>query len=331
MSMKLTRKQYAHLVRDIEQSLKSMVVAREGLIKSAKDFDESADSMKKVVKGVTSLKGSGPDDYGAPNTLETYLAQHPLSEMEFWVDHGGVPMGGAGLKDWKKKGQDWKKKLIKFRDLAKNIYGKVTSKDYRAKTKAAMEKKAREKLEQVKDKVEDKADEIIDKHVPEGMKGKAEDMKDAAIKVAHETAKEGIDTAVKEVKKVEEKIGGKGHGCGCKGGGRGNAFAGELMHDKEKHEKDEHQRGRGHMEGHGHKMHGGARAGEDGSYDGAGLLLNQLGFVRAVVPTVQGGVAVPFNNHLQNEPVSGPGGRIPAGGYGDYALPVAGGGWENGY
>ena len=65
----LTRKQYAHLVRDVESALKR----------------------------IHKMKGGGPDDYGAPQTLETYLFQHPMSMIEFYVDEGGIPMGGAGL------------------------------------------------------------------------------------------------------------------------------------------------------------------------------------------------------------------------------------------
>ena len=65
----LTRKQYAHLVRDAESALKR----------------------------THKMKGGAPDDYGAPQTLETYLVQHPMSMIEFYVDAGGIPMGGAGL------------------------------------------------------------------------------------------------------------------------------------------------------------------------------------------------------------------------------------------
>ena len=65
----LTRKQYAHLVREVESALKR----------------------------IHKMRGGGPDDYGAPQTLETYLYQHPMSMIEFYVDEGGIPMGGAGL------------------------------------------------------------------------------------------------------------------------------------------------------------------------------------------------------------------------------------------
>eukprot|EP01048_Picozoa_sp_COSAG05_P020571 COSAG05_NODE_3527_length_2009_cov_10.832984_2_plen_73_part_00 len=71
-------------------------------------------------------------------------------------------------------------------------------------------------------------------------------------------------------------------------------------------------------------------AGEDGSYTGHGLMLQQMGFVSAAMPA-PAGVPVSFSNHLQTYPVSGPGGKVPAGGFGDYALPVAGGGWDSGY
>ena len=40
------------------------------------------------------MKGSGPDDYAAPQTLETYLYRHPMSQLEFWVDDNGIAGGG---------------------------------------------------------------------------------------------------------------------------------------------------------------------------------------------------------------------------------------------
>ena len=122
MSFTLTRKQYAHLVRDIEKTLKTM--------------RQAATDLLQVAKGASKLKGSGPDDYGAPNTLETYLAAHPMSEMEFWVDHGGVPMGGAGLGKKLKS----KMKKIKFRELAKRVFKKL--------------KDPKKALEEVKEKAE---------------------------------------------------------------------------------------------------------------------------------------------------------------------------------
>jgi hypothetical protein len=75
---------------------------------------------------------------------------------------------------------------------------------------------------------------------------------------------------------------------------------------------------------------GGARSNEFGSSDGGGLNLQALGMVSAIVPPPSG-VPVPFSNHIQLHPVSGEMLRAPAGGFGDYALPVAGGAWEAAY
>ena len=61
---------------------------------------------------------------------------------------------------------------------------------------------------------------------------------------------------------------------------------------------------------------GGAMAGEDGSYTGHGLMLQQMGFVSAAMPP-PAGIPVGFSNHLQTFLVSGPGGKVPAGGFGD--------------
>jgi hypothetical protein len=61
------------------------------------------ESIIKHLKKQHALKGSGPDDYSFSQTLETYLYRHPMSMIEFWVDDGAVPMGGAGVRDWMKK------------------------------------------------------------------------------------------------------------------------------------------------------------------------------------------------------------------------------------
>ena len=34
--------------------------------------------------------GRGPDDYGFPEEMETYLYRHPMSMLEFFVDDNGV-------------------------------------------------------------------------------------------------------------------------------------------------------------------------------------------------------------------------------------------------
>ena len=65
--LRLTKSQYAQLARSAEH-----------ILKKAKDH----------------MQGSGPDDYGAPDMLETYLYRHPMGMLEFWVDDGGIAGGG---------------------------------------------------------------------------------------------------------------------------------------------------------------------------------------------------------------------------------------------
>ena len=60
--MELNKKQYAHLIRDIEKSIK--------------------DSFE--------ITGGGLYDFSAPETLE----RHPLSKVEFWVADDDFEGGG---------------------------------------------------------------------------------------------------------------------------------------------------------------------------------------------------------------------------------------------
>jgi len=271
-TVKLTRKQYAHLVREVESALKR----------------------------IHKMKGGGPDDYGAPQTLETYLYQHPMSMIEFYVDEGGIPMGGAGL--------GIKSKLMKHaRKRWKTSKAKIAAAAH--KHLAEVAKRAKQHLPKLLDRSKD-----LLKNTQEAAANKVEQLGDAALDQMQQKVKVTQD-------QIKGKLEGSGHGCGCP--------------KKKRHHK--HMHGRGHMEGHGSQYggrhsdtKGGAMAGEDGSYTGHGLMLQQLGFVSAMMPA-PAGVPVGFSNHLQTYPVSGPGGRVPAGGFGSYALPVAGGGWDSSY
>lgn len=302
------------------------------------------ESIIKHLKKQHALKGSGPDDYSFSQTLETYLYRHPMSMIEFWVDDGAVPMGGAGVRDWMKK---------------------------KRKTLGGVMKRIASSLNRVKDEAKEEAEQMIKKKFEQGKQaaesavgqGK-EQLRDAA-----NVAKEIADTSIKEaVEEVTAEIKGNGHSsCGChkkqhhhhhlKGHGYGHAFAGERHHDKEKHHKDEHDQVHGgHFyntkgqatsnkgkHSHVHETNpkkvrkmppglaGGARAGEFSETDGGGLNLGNMGFVQAIVPTTGQGISVPFSNHLMLEPVSGDSLQAPAGGFGDYALPVSGGAWETAY
>ena len=241
------------------------------------------ESIIKHLKKQHALKGSGPDDYSFSNTLETYLYRHPMSMIEFWVDDGAVPMGGAGMRDWMKK---------------------------KRKTLGGVMKRIASSLNRVKDEAKEEAEQMIKEKFEQGKQaaesavgqGK-EQLRDAA-----NVAKEIADTSIKEaVEEVTAEIKGKGHSsCGC---------------HKKQHHHDHHQKG----------LAGGARAGEFSETDGGGLNLNNMGFVQAIVPTTGQGISVPFSNHLMLRPVSGDSLQAPAGGFGDYALPVAGGAWEAAY
>jgi hypothetical protein len=57
----------------------------------------SEKQLVQIVRGVQkNMKGGGPDDYSVPQIMECYLYRHPMSMMEFYVDHGGVAGGGIG-------------------------------------------------------------------------------------------------------------------------------------------------------------------------------------------------------------------------------------------
>ena len=254
-TLTLTRKQYAHLVREVESALKR----------------------------IHKMRGGGPDDYGAPQTLESYLYQHPMSMIEFYVDDGGIPMGGAGLKSAIAKGRK-KFKTTKAR-MANAIHHHL------GQLHKAAKKRVQPLLEQSKDLLKDTAAAAANK---------VEQLGDTAM----DKMQDKIDVTRDQIQQQT----GDGHGCGCA----------KKMH------------GHGQHGGRHSDTKGGAMAGEDGSYTGHGLMLQQMGFVSAAMPP-PAGIPVSFSNHLQTFPVSGPGGKVPAGGFGDYALPVAGGGWDSGY
>ena len=270
----LTRKQYAHLVREVESALKR----------------------------IHKMRGGGPDDYGAPQTLETYLYQHPMSMIEFYVDDGGIPMGGAGLKSAIAKGRK-KFKTTKAK-MAKAIHHHLSQLHKGAK------KRVQPLVEESKDLLKDTAAAAANK---------VEQLGDTAI-----------DKMQDKINVTRDQIQGGGHGCGCPTKKKHHHMHGHGQHGGR-------HRGQTHIESfrdlHGGRdsdTKGGAMAGEDGSYTGHGLMLQQMGFVSAAMPP-PAGVPGGFSNHLQTFPVSGPGGKVPAGGFGDYALPVAGGGWDSGY
>ena len=97
--LRLTKTQYAQLARSAEH-----------ILKKAKD----------------NMQGSGPDDYGAPDMLETYLYRHPMGMLEFWVDDGGI--AGGGFKS-------------SFRKLMKSVGKRIgmVSKHAKSRAKAHLE------------------------------------------------------------------------------------------------------------------------------------------------------------------------------------------------
>ena len=132
--LRLTKSQYAQLARSAEH-----------ILKKAKDH----------------MQGSGPDDYGAPDMLETYLYRHPMGMLEFWVDDGGI--AGGGFKS-------------SFRKLMKSVGKRIgmVSKHAKSRAKAHLEDmqnqgkaKLHEKLEEGRAQAEKVArelgDSVIDK------------------------------------------------------------------------------------------------------------------------------------------------------------------------
>ena len=101
------------------------------------------------------MQGSGPDDYGAPDMLETYLYRHPMGMLEFWVDDGGI--AGGGFKS-------------SFRKLMKSVGKRIgmVSKHAKSRAKAHLEDmqnqgkaKLHEKLEEGRAQAEKVAREAI--------------------------------------------------------------------------------------------------------------------------------------------------------------------------
>ena len=269
--LRLTKSQYAQLARSAEH-----------ILKKAKDH----------------MQGSGPDDYGAPDMLETYLYRHPMGMLEFWVDDGGI--AGGGFKS-------------SFRKLMKSVGKRIgmVSKHAKSRAKAHLE----DMQNQGKAKLHDKLEE-----------GRAQ-----AEKVARELGDSVIDKAQSAVSDVTQRaLGGSGHGCGggdcgcakksCMHGGHFYNMKGKASQKgKHRHEHDPNPKKVRKMPP---GLAGGAFApGSDAGVTGVGLNLQQLGFVSAMVPGAPAGsMAVPFNNHLQTFNAA-----PPAGGYGSYGMPISGG------
>eukprot|EP01048_Picozoa_sp_COSAG05_P022612 COSAG05_NODE_4591_length_1450_cov_1.289415_2_plen_242_part_00 len=144
--LRLTKDQYAQLARSAEHILKH-------------------------TKG--RMKGSGPDDYGAPQMLETYLYRHPMSQLEFWVYDNGI--AGGGFKS-------------SFRKLMKQVGKRVGLLADKAKDEG------KKHLEDLKEEGKKKLHEKLDE-------GKAQ-----AEKVAQELSDTVMD-------KAQSAIAGAGHGC----------------------------------------------------------------------------------------------------------------------
>jgi hypothetical protein len=135
--LRLTKHQYAQLVRSVEHLLKELKHHQ---------------------------KGSGPDGYEMPSNLETYLYRHPMSMVEFYVDDNGVKGGGfksSFKKLFKKIGQKvgvYKKKAIaqvkeKVREMAPMAKEKLSEKLDEGKLKLqeiARDKNLKSKIEKNK-------------------------------------------------------------------------------------------------------------------------------------------------------------------------------------
>ena len=116
--LKLTKHQYASLVRSLEKTLKSL-----------KKHGEQ--------------KGGGPDDYGFPEEMETYLYRHPMSMMEFFVDDNGVRGGGFKTSI----GKTLRRIADKTKAFGRRVAGKA--KEKAKETLDEAKEKAKEQLAQV--------------------------------------------------------------------------------------------------------------------------------------------------------------------------------------
>jgi hypothetical protein len=269
--------------------------------------NQLAQIVRSIEKG---MKGGGPDDYSVPQVMEYYLYRHPMSMMEFYVDHGGIASGGLG--------KSIKRKLIKFKD----IVGKVAKKIGQSKQFQEAVAKGGEKAKKVvEDKVSDKLRDLREQ-VTSSMADKAEVAGSGHKKMC------GCGPG-KDSMRREEDAEGKARDMRRRGRARNmNDLVGS----------DNAQQGRGYkMHGHGHKkmhgshsdMEGGAFAdGSDMGVTGVGLQLSQMGFVTTQPARAPAGsVAVPFTNHLRLHTANETGPPPPAGGYGSSAMAIAGGAW----
>ena len=268
IKMQISEKQLAQIIRGVEQGMK--------------------------------MKGKGPDDYSVPQVMEYYLYRHPMSMMEFYVDHGGIAGGGIG--------KSIKRKLIKFKDIVRKVANKIGQSEQFQKAVAKGGEKAKEV---VKEKVSQKLEDLRDKIVSD-MGDKAE------VKGSGQC---GCGPG-KESMRREQKAEGK---------------ARRMRMEQRVDSLDNAVRARNAQQGGGHKMYGGSHSdmeggafadGSDMGVTGVGLQLNQMGFVSTMPARAPAGsMAVPFTNHLRLHTANETGPAPPAGSYGSSAMAIAGGAW----
>jgi hypothetical protein len=273
-----------------------------------KKISLSAAQMKKMIprieaglkKAGRKLTGGGAVDYASPRVLELYMRKHPMSKVEFYVDHGGV-VTGAGKK---------KSKKISFRALAAQV-GRAMKREAKAAGNRMIKKGVKAAEHSVENMAKKAAANVakVTKSALTGSglegghyfnkEGKVKGARDLNSNHYHKTKR----ASMKAVKKPPQT--GSGH-CGA---GYGSM----------------HGDGMRQMEGAG-KMHGGRhmqasdpsivapKQRDDGGSAAESLGgLNYMGqaFVAApVMGASPGNTVVPYNNHLRNMQFA------PAGGYG---------------
>eukprot|EP01047_Picozoa_sp_COSAG01_P053784 COSAG01_NODE_5803_length_4023_cov_72.687819_4_plen_196_part_00 len=188
--MRISRDDYARMVRQIQSEL--------------------GKAKKKV-------SGGGPDDYGMAQVMEYYLYRHPMSMMEFYVDHGGIASGGL-----------FKKFKSKWKDMVKAVGKRLNI--YKEKAIELAHEKAKKELPAIKERLTSEAKKHGGK-ITEAAKQRLQKEVGKAEAMGKQLADSAMDRAQAATAGVVKTIKGGGHGMkGC-GEDREAEARRERMHE----------------------------------------------------------------------------------------------------
>ena len=159
--------------------------------------------MKKMVSKIQAglrktakrMKGSGPLDYSAPKVLQAYMRKHPMSKLEFYVDHSGTVMGSG----------NGKKSKISFMALVRKVASFMADevkKELKASGRRVVKKTIAAGEKQVENAAKDAVRQAVQGITGKAMKGGHFIRRDGTISQAEDRKYKGHDHNVRNPSKV---------------------------------------------------------------------------------------------------------------------------------